>query len=163
MTAIVMVIDGVLRHPFGNIPIPEGIRLYHSFVAQYPVALISDDTNISKVNHWLTQQGIKGFTHLLISQESDPTNIGERRRIHLNRLRSNGVTDTILLVDSNPLAIEACYSVGITGLLFCSPSYAEPNHRPDYDGKTKPWNILVNEMTKQEQMYRNDYRLVSEV
>lgn len=159
MTTAVIAVDGVLRHPMSLMPISEGIHLWQALSSMYPIVLFVDSST-HQAAQWLSLNNINGWVTAIANNED--IEIGEKRLKQIKTLRADGITDKLLLIDSNPRAIEAVFPLGINGLLFVSPKYAEPNHRPDYDGAVKPWKSLVKQLEWQDEMYEKDSRLVTE-
>lgn len=154
--AIVINVDGVLR-AMNNSVITEGLSLFRNLAAENRVFLVSDNPDTRDVLHWLKLNNVRGFVELITAFGMDDSN--SRRIEQIRLLRANGATESMLLIDSNPLGVEKCFSIGITSLLFAQPAYMEPQHRPDYNRTPKPWDSLLGEITKQNELRGMDTRL----
>jgi hypothetical protein len=160
MSIAVIAIDGVIRGR-GDMPIAAGIKLWQALASSYEMAVIADGDS-ARTSQWMGQNHLNFWLGGTNDAGLEAMDIGEKRLAQLTRLRANGMTNIELLIDSNPMSIEKVFSKGINCLLFVAPRYAEPNHRPDYDGTVKPWKSLVKEMDWQDEMYENDPRLAME-
>lgn len=158
----VIAMEGVLRSPVGGAPLPQGMSLLGALNTNHVIALISDESSTEKVEHWLKVHGVNQHSYLLVADKFDPEDVGERRVRHIKRLRANGVTGSIVLVEADPRAAQACFEVGVPCLLFAYPQYLEPKHRPDHVDAIRPWADLVEEVERQNSLRTADQRLNTE-
>lgn len=155
----VIVVEGVLKQPYSENAIASGLELYAGLISVMPIALIS--TNVGQYERtlqWVQRQGLTGWVTIIGTEDASVDRLSQ-----ISALRKRGVTGSVLLVDNDPIAVKSCYAKGVNCLLFCSPLYAEPHHRPDHEKRITPWNELVSEIDNQTTMYEGDQRLHPEV
>lgn len=154
---VAIVIDGVLRAPVGEGLIDSGVKLYHSLLEHTRVALIADEVELDKVQHWLKVNGLTKHPVLVGAKVTDPEGDSARRLKQIARLReAQSYLD--FLVEPDPQVAADCLQNGVPVLLALHPKYSRPDHRPDFRGAITPWGALVSEVERQAELRETDNR-----
>ncbi|MFE4681593.1 hypothetical protein ACFRNJ_12245 [Streptomyces sp. NPDC056721] len=158
MTATVaIVIEGVLQREVGNAVIGQGQRLYWGLMEAYNVALLTDETNLELVQHWLRVNGFNKHPYLIPQNLKDPQDPAERRMRQVSRLRAAGC-NVELVIEPNPQIAAHLMANGIGVLNYLHPNYSNPRFRPDYQDTVTPWSELVGEVERQRALREDDPR-----
>lgn len=161
-STVALVVDGVLRRSVGDGVIPHGSILYHGLKETSRLALLTNDTDIDAVMHWLDVNGFREHPYLLPTRDTDLGDLGERRMRQVQRLREAGCP-VDLLVEPDPSISALAIRNGIAVLSFVAPRYSRPYFRPDYDGSIRPWDELTAEVVMQQELRAQDPRPTMEV
>ncbi|RZU35991.1 hypothetical protein EV284_3474 [Streptomyces sp. BK022] len=163
MTATVaIVIEGVLMREVGDAVITQGQRLYWGLMESYKVALITDDTDVEPVQHWLKVNGFNKHPYLIPAHLKDPEDEGQRRLKQISRLRQAGC-NVELVIEPNPQIAAYLMAHGIGVLNYLHPNYSNPRFRPDYQDTVTPWSELVGEVERQRALREEDPRQHMEI
>lgn len=142
---IALVIEGVMKAPASEAPIPAGIGLYKALVeVEHRLHLLSEQRD-KLLEDWLKYNALPGYItltqiHALDQQE------GTLHR-SLGALRTTGQLD--LVIDADTARCADIFTRGYTVMPFLSPSYARPHWRPDYDTTPRAWDLLEAEVHRQ--------------
>jgi len=158
--AVAITIEGVLQTHVGDAVIDSGRALYEGLVATFGVALITDLPE-DEVKHWLGVNGFKDHSYLVLKELLDPESIAERRSLQVRRLKGFSV-DVRMVIDGSPEVAQELFLDGVPTLLFLSPMYTRPEHRPDWDGSPPAWDDLVREVDRARELRAKDDRPTKE-
>lgn len=152
---IALSVDGVLRSDTGEV-IYGGLAVYRAFKAVGRVTLLTSMDQRAFVA-WSVINNITDYDELIDSSvEIDPREPLRFRQLSV--VRSKGTVD--VYVDSTAEYVAEGLRRGINSLLFCAPSYARPEFRPDAPKGVRPWSELVDEITHQQAMKAADRRII---
>lgn len=159
MTATAAItVTGVLRAEIGQGVIQSGARLYTGLITGFhTVALLTDDTDVDPVNHWLATNGFREHNYVVSARVDDPEDPGELRLHQISRLRALG-SSVDLVVEPNPQVAAHLLANGITVASFLHASYSRPHFRPDYTHTVRPWDALTAEVERQRTLRASDSR-----
>lgn len=143
---VAVTLEGVLRTPYGNAPVPEGVQLYSALTQVFRVAVVLDDVDRDAAALWLKKEGFRDYV-LLHPQRLVDRSMPVPRLSQYQRLRAQGNVE--LVIDPDPAAIAGAMRLGLTGLLFAQPKIARPEFRPDYEREPRPWGEIVSEVEYQ--------------
>lgn len=152
--AVLMFVEGVLRNP-KRAPIQQGMILYRALKENNRVLLLCSDKD--KDDNWLRQQRINNYDDL-VGMENIPA-IGDDQPEfkQVEWIRSQGHVDFVITDDPN--LSSRLLTKGVTTLLFANPLYLDESYRPDTNKGSKAWADIVNEIVKQQDMFKEDPRL----
>ncbi len=153
---VAIALEGVLQAESGGAVIPAGRAMYGGLAKAYSIAVVSD-LDPEKALHWLKVNEFDQHSYFVPSEPTDPEGIGERRVLQLQRLRAFGC-DVQFLVDCNPEIARSVYLNGFPCMLYLSPQYLRPEHRPDFSGEIKPWDEMVDEVDRVIEIRTSDSR-----
>jgi hypothetical protein len=159
--SVVIVVEGVLQQNNGDGVNPQGTRLYEGFKDTYRLVLVSDMLEGDKVEYWLKINGFTEHALFLPGLLTDPDKVGGTRLRQLVNIRqAQNVVDFV--VEPDPQVCAALLHDGIATMNYLHPKYSSPDHRPDWDGSPRPWDTLVAEVTRQEELRAKDVRPVQD-
>lgn len=159
MTATAAIsITGVLQQEIGQGVLQTGARLYSGLLTSFTaVALLTDETDVDPVNHWLKTNGFRQHSYLIPARVDDPEHEGERRLRQISRLRQYGCS-VELVVEPDPEVTAHLLAGGLTVASWLHPSYSRPHFRPDYTHSVRPWDALTAEVERQRTLRAGDSR-----
>jgi hypothetical protein len=150
--AVLMFIDGVLRHTNTNAPIPNGMLLYHTLKEHNKVFLLAEDKD--KADHWLRQHKITKVDDI-IGEVPMPGEFPAFRQVEW--VRSQGPVDYVITPDPN--LTKRLLEIGVTTLVFMNPTYIREEFRPDSKVGIRKWNEIVEEIVQQQEAFIEDGRI----
>lgn len=148
-----MFLDGVMRNPTTNAPIPQGMQLYRTINDKGRVLLLCDHKE--KADRWLRENKLALFDDLVGPEMTVGHDFPEYRQVEY--CRSNGAVNFV--VTSNPELAAKLLEVGITSLLFLQPVYIAEKFRPDGRQGAKSWDSIREEIVKQQEAFLEDGRI----
>ena len=151
--AVLMFLEGVLRNS-NQAPIQQGMLLYHSLKEKNRVLLLCSDKD--KDDNWLRQNKINKYDDL-VGYENIPALGDHKEYRQVEYVQSQGPVDFVITAD--PLLAAMILTKGITTLLFSNPVYISEAFRPDSRKGSKAWQSIVDEISKQQDMIKEDPRL----
>lgn len=151
--AVLMFLDGVLRNP-KQAPIQQGMLIYHSLREKNRVLILCSDK--TKDDNWLRQQKINNYDDL-VGMDRVPASSETAEYRQVEWLRSQGHVDFV--ITSDPALAASLINKGVTVNLFVNPVYVDEAFRPDSKKGSRAWKDIVDEITKQQDMEREDPRL----
>ena len=150
--AVLMFIDGVLRHTNTNAPIRNGMLLYYTLKEQNKVFLLANDK--AKADTRLRQHKITKVDDI-IGEVPMPGEFPEFRQVEW--LRSQGPIDYVITTDPN-LTLKLL-EIGVTTLVFMNPTYIREEFRPDSKVGIRKWDEIVEEIIQQQEAFIEDGRI----
>lgn len=138
-------------------PIPAGKALYEALSSVWRIVVITNETDVEGVNHFLGQEGLT--RHALVVARSPlwaETSLEDSTPVILDQQRSQGTVG--LVVTPSPEAAARIMQKGCPALLFVPPVYARPEWRPDHHKVPKQWDAIEAEVTRQRALKATDRR-----
>lgn len=150
--ALVMYVDGVLRHRSGT-PIRENMALYRALKEIYKIFLVCDDK--AKTDRWLKENKIKNVDDLIDSNVPEfSTNLMVSQAEYV---RSHGKVDLVFTADAE--VAEELLARGFRTMFVLDPYYLDPASRPDSGVGRKTWNQIKAEIDRQQELFLEDPRV----
>lgn len=151
---IVFAMDGVLRSNTGEL-VTDGLILFKAMKVVGRVVLLTEmDRSMAEV--WLMMNHLEDYDDLITNDVAiDPQEPLRNRQIAVARTR--GVIN--FYIDADPSMVAEAMRLGITALLFTTPSYSRPEFRPDAPKGVRRWDDITAEKTRQQAMKAVDARL----
>ena len=151
--AVLMFVEGVLRNA-KRAPISSGMLLYHALKEKNRVLLLCADKD--KDDEWLRQNKINKYDDL-VGLDNVPA-LGDHPEFRqVRHIQSQGPVDFV--ITSDPLLTSMLLTKGVTTLLFASPMYITETFRPDTKPGVKMWQDIVDEISAQQDAFREDPRV----
>lgn len=164
MNTIVMALEGVLassRDLSQAQPIESGVLLYHGLTS-FRLVLSTISSDQEKVEHWLSLHRLDQHDQTLLAFPGGSVeSYAIMRDRQLTYIRGHGY-DVRLYIDADPDACEIQVRRGVTTMLFARPSFYGDFH-PDQEKKPRPWESLVKEVDRQQEMLVADRRRPNDV
>lgn len=157
ISTAVLVVEGVIRSHVGDGMLSPGANIYHGLAATMGVVLVSNSSDQDLLNHWLRLNGFNKHPLLVVPRATDGDQIEHIRAKQISRVREAGHV-VEFVVEPDPSVSASLLRSGIAVMNYIHPRYSKPEHRPDYDGKIKPWSVLESEVLKQEELRTSDSR-----
>jgi hypothetical protein len=156
-TAVVIGIDGILMRKVSSAPIPVGLQFYHALSSGFTVLLASDQDK-ETTDYWLKLEGLNkhsgvSYTDGILAK----FDARHRRERQLTELRQRGY-HIALVFDPNPNVTAYLIGSGYSACTFTDSAYADPEWRPDFEKKIKPWNEYADEVERMALLRAEDRR-----
>jgi hypothetical protein len=144
-----IVLDGVMRKHDQVGLNPGGMMLYRALEDYTRVAILATG-DPDRLEHFLKVNKIYDHALLDVTVDSDAPTPAGRRLAQVQRLRRSGYVEFV--VEPDPAIAAALVAAGVPTLLFAHPQFAIPTWRPDFDGTVRPWDDLVTELDRQQEL-----------
>jgi len=145
---IALVIEGIMKSPVSEAPIPTGIALYKALVdVEHRLFLLTENRDALLLD-WLKFMYLPGYIGLEEIDQVDQIS-GTLHR-SLNKLRVTGPVD--LVIDPDPARCADTFEHGYTVMPMLIPAFARPHWRPDYNATPRPWQQLEIEVQRQREL-----------
>jgi hypothetical protein len=145
---VVFVIDGVIKKVKDQSVIVAGTALYKALNETYRVVLLAEDK--ARADVWLKVNNIS-------KKLDDIYEISGDVLTTIETIRSMGKIDFV--VTENTDLTKQLIEVGIPVLVFLNPSYTRPEFRPDGRTGVRSWQMINEELDKQQGLYDEDSRI----
>lgn len=157
--AVVVAIDGILMRKVSSAPIPLGLQLYHGLASAFTVLLASDQDK-EKTDYWLKLEGLNKHSGVSYNEGAllEHSYTPDRRTRQIQDLRSRGYS-IALAFDPDPAVCLRLISLGFSVCNFIDSAYADPEWRPDFEWKVKPWDELKKEAERLAALRAEDHRV----
>lgn len=139
---VLIALEGVLKHDTKMVR--EGRILYEILAAGTKRVVILANDPAPVVEHWLVQNGFRGYSGILTPSVSVDDQEPLRQR-QISVARSMGHVD--LVIDADPEVIKHCLDIEVPGLLFAHAKTARPDWRPDSPKRT--WDQITSQIERQ--------------
>lgn len=149
-----MFIDGVLRSPVTNAPIPQGMTLYRTLKEKGRVLLLC--THKEKDDRWLRENKTNLVDDLIGLEMTAGVDWPELRQVEYCRGQQGGVD---FVVTSDTELAAKLLEIGIPTLLFLHPIYLAEKSRPDGRQGARSWEKIKEEIIKQQETFVEDHRV----
>lgn len=159
MSAVAITVEGVLRKSFGGAGIPSGMNLYYGMATRAKIVLLTSEMQKEGgLEHWLLVEGMAEHVRIIWSDvvlQSMPA--AEERLRQLAEARQLGF-DIELVVESDPAVSARLLAGGYNTLTFTHAEYTVAAWRPDARLKVKPWDDLVAQVDREQELRAKDTR-----
>jgi len=152
--ATLMFIDGVLRNPITNAPIPQGMSLYRILKDRGRVLLLC--SHKEKDDRWLRENKVNLVDDLVGLEMTAGVEWPELRQVEYCRGQQSGVE---LVITADPALAAKLLEIGITSLMFLHPVYMAEKFRPDGRQGAKSWEKIKSEIISQQETFVEDHRI----
>lgn len=149
-----MFIDGVLRNPITNAPIPQGMRLYRTLKEKGRVLLLC--SHKEKDDRWLRENKTNLVDDLVGLEMTAGYDWPELRQVEYCRGQQSGVD---IVVTSDAELAAKLLEIGLPTLMFLHPIYLAEKSRPDGRQGARSWEKIKEEIVKQQETYLEDHRV----
>lgn len=151
--SVLVFLDGVIRRRADHSIILDGAAIYKSFNENYRVLIVTDDKE--KTDIWLKTNNLAKKIDDIVEIEDTP--LGDVEFHTVERERAKGKIDFVITEDID--LTKRLIEVGIPVLVFLNPRYTRPEFRPDTRTGIKSWELITEELDKQQGLYIDDNRL----
>ena len=155
--SVLVFLDGVIRRRADHSIIMDGAAIYKSFNENYRVLIVTDDKE--KTDIWLKTNNLAKKIDDIVEIEDTP--LGDAEFYTVERERAKGKIDFVVTEDAD--LTKRLIEVGIPVLVFLNPRYTRPEFRPDTRSGIKSWELITEELDKQQGLYLDDNRLDDEI
>jgi hypothetical protein len=131
----------------------EGVALYKSLNETNRVILVCDDAERTSV--WLKTNNLAKKLDDIVAVVDTP--LDNPNLLTIETIRSKGKIDYVVTEDTE--LARQLIEVGIPVLVFLNPRYTRPEFRPDGREGKKSWEIITEELDRQQGLYSEDPRL----
>lgn len=152
MLTVVLIVEGVLRLSGSDGRISEGVTLYRSLAAASRLYLVSHEWGRDDIDRWLFHGGLAGH----IGYQWAPSYSPDDR---INALSKISSWSPALVIEPDPECAALELRHGYPVCLFARPTYGELRWRPDAPTGPQPWDDVVTELKRQEELRRTDPRM----
>ena len=152
--ATLMFIDGVLRNPTTNAPIPQGMSLYRILKEKGRVLLLCTDKY--KDDRWLRENKVNLVDDLVGLEMTAGVEWPALRQVEYCRGQQSGAE---LVITSDPALAAKLLEIGLTTLMFMHPVDLDEKFRPDGKRGAKSWEKIKSEIISQQETYVEDHRV----
>jgi rRNA-processing protein FCF1 len=151
--SVVIFLDGVMRKHKDMSLIIEGSALYKTLNETNRVIIVAEDRE--KADIWLKTNNLaKKIDDIFEHIDTVSDNI---RLATIESLRSRGKIDYVVTEDID--LARSLIEVGIPVLVFLNPRYTRPEFRPDAREGVKSWELITDELDRQQGLYVDDKRV----
>ena len=151
--SVVIFVDGIMRRVRDQSIIMEGVALYKSLNETNRVILVCDDAERTSV--WLKTNNLAKKLDDIVAVVDTP--LDNPNLLTIETIRSKGKIDYVVTEDTE--LARQLIEVGIPVLVFLNPRYTRPEFRPDGREGKKSWEIITEELDRQQGLYSEDPRL----
>jgi hypothetical protein len=151
--SVVVFVDGIMRRVRDQSIIMEGVALYKSLNETNRVILVCDDAERTSV--WLKTNNLAKKLDDIVAVVDTP--LDNPNLLTIETIRSKGKIDYVVTEDTE--LARQLIEVGIPVLVFLNPRYTRPEFRPDGREGKKSWEIITEELDRQQGLYSEDPRL----
>lgn len=155
--SVLVFLDGVIRRRADHSIILDGAAIYKSFNENYRVLIVTDDKE--KTDIWLKTNNLAKKIDDIVEIEDTP--LGDAAFYTVERERAKGKIDFVVTEDVD--LTKRLIEVGIPVLVFLNPRYTRPEFRPDTRSGIKSWELITEELDKQQGLYLDDNRLDEDI
>jgi len=151
--SVVVFVDGILRRERDQSIIMEGVALYKSLNETNRVILVCEDAERTAI--WLKTNNLAKKLDDIVAVVDTP--LDRPRMLTVETIRSKGKIDYVVTEDTE--LARQLIEVGIPVLVFLNPRYTRPEFRPDGREGKKSWEVITEELDRQQGLYSEDPRL----
>ena len=151
--SVVIFVDGIMRRERDQSIIMEGVALYKSLNETNRVILVCDDAERTSV--WLKTNNLAKKLDDIVAVVDTP--LDNPKLLTIETIRSKGKIDYVVTEDTE--LARQLIEVGVSVLVFLNPRYTRPEFRPDGREGKKSWEIITEELDRQQGLYSEDPRL----
>jgi hypothetical protein len=138
---VLVALEGVLKSDTKMVR--EGRILYDILISGTKRVVILANEPPAMVEHWLAQNGFRGYAGILTPSVSVDDDEPLRQR-QISVARAMGHVD--LIIDADPETIKHCLDIEVPGLLFAHAKTARPDWRPDSPKRT--WDEITAQIER---------------
>ena len=151
--SVVVFVDGIMRRERDQSIIMEGVALYKSLNETNRVILVCDDAERTAI--WLKTNNLAKKLDDIVAVADTP--LDRPKLLTVETIRSKGKIDYVVTEDTE--LARQLIEVGIPVLVFLNPRYTRPEFRPDGREGKKSWEVITEELDRQQGLYSEDPRL----
>jgi hypothetical protein len=151
--SVVVFVDGILRRERDQSIIMEGVALYKSLNETNRVILVCKDAERTAI--WLKTNNLAKKLDDIVAVVDTP--LDRPKLLTVETIRSKGKIDYVVTEDTE--LARQLIEVGIPVLVFLNPRYTRPEFRPDGREGKKSWEVITEELDRQQGLYSEDPRL----
>lgn len=151
--SVVVFVDGIMRRVRDQSIIMEGVALYKSLNETNRVILVCEDAERTAI--WLKTNNLAKKLDDIVAVVDTP--LDRPKLLTVETIRSKGKIDYVVTEDTE--LARQLIEVGIPVLVFLNPRYTRPEFRPDGREGKKSWEVITEELDRQQGLYSEDPRL----